>query len=64
MGEIGLTGEIRACTGLGRRLTEAARLGFTTAIIPAQGSEDLPPIEGMTVFTVSDLSTAIRVGLP
>lgn len=64
MGEIGLTGELRACTGLGRRLQEAARLGFETAIVPAQGSQDLPRIEGMNVFTVSELSTAIRVALP
>lgn len=64
MGEIGLTGEVRACTGLARRLMEASRLGFTTAIVPAQGSEKLPSIEGMNVFTVSDLFTAIRVALP
>lgn len=64
VGEIGLTGEVRACTGAGRRLQEAARLGFESAIVPAQGSEDLPGIEGMNVFTVSDLSTAIRVALP
>lgn len=64
MGEIGLTGEVRACTGIGRRLTEAARLGFDTAIVPAHGAEDLPAIDGMRVFTVSDLATAIRVALP
>ena len=64
MGEIGLTGEVRALTGLGRRLQEAARLGFLNAIVPAQGSEELPEIEGMNVFTVSDLATAIRVALP
>ena len=64
MGEIGLTGEVRACTGLARRLMEASRLGFTTAIVPAQGSERLPSIDGVNVFTVSDLFTAIRVALP
>ncbi len=64
MGEIGLAGEVRASTGVGRRLQEAARLGFTRAIVPARGSEDLPRIDGMDVFTVSDLATAIRVALP
>ncbi|MST63324.1 DNA repair protein RadA [Schaalia hyovaginalis] len=64
IGEIGLTGEIRASTGVGRRLQEAARLGFTRAIVPAKGSEDLPRIDSLTVLTVSDLATAIRAALP
>ncbi|WP_073982596.1 magnesium chelatase domain-containing protein, partial [Actinomyces bouchesdurhonensis] len=64
VGEISLTGEIRACTGARRRLAEAARLGFSTAIVPAQGSEDLARVDGITVFTVSDLATAIRVAFP
>lgn len=64
IGEIGLTGEIRASTGVGRRLQEAARLGFTRAIVSAKGSEDLPRIDSLTVLTVSDLATAIRAALP
>ena len=64
VGEISLTGEVRACTGTQRRLAEAARLGFASAIVPAQGSEDLAGVEGITVFTVSDLATAIRVAFP
>lgn len=64
MGEIGLTGEVRALTGLGRRLQEAARLGFVNAIVPSQGAEELPAIEGMNVFTVSDIATAMSVALP
>ena len=35
LGELGLTGEIRRIAGLERRLAEAARLGFTAALIPA-----------------------------
>jgi DNA repair protein RadA/Sms len=33
-GEIGLAGEIRPVTGAHRRLAEAARLGFTRAVVP------------------------------
>ncbi|MBM3450378.1 MAG: DNA repair protein RadA [Armatimonadetes bacterium] len=33
-GEIGLTGEIRGVPQLGRRLTEAAKLGFRRAVVP------------------------------
>jgi len=34
-GEVGLAGEIRAATSAQRRLSEAAKLGFTRAIVPA-----------------------------
>ena len=36
IGEIGLLGELRAVTGIERRLREAARLGFTRALRPAR----------------------------
>ncbi len=35
LGEVGLTGEVRAVTGLETRLKEAAALGFTEAVVPA-----------------------------
>ena len=35
IGEVGLAGELRRVPGIDRRLTEAARLGFTEAVIPA-----------------------------
>lgn len=35
IGEVGLAGELRRVPGLERRLAEAARLGFTEAVIPA-----------------------------
>ena len=35
IGEIGLAGELRRVPGIDRRLAEAARLGFTEAVIPA-----------------------------
>ena len=61
VGEISLTGEVRACTGLPRRLQEAARLGFASALVPAQGAEELHAPSGITVYTISDLAAAIRV---
>jgi DNA repair protein RadA/Sms len=37
LGEVGLTGEVRAISGLETRLREAAALGFTQAIVPRSG---------------------------
>jgi DNA repair protein RadA/Sms len=34
IGEVGLAGDLRRVTGMERRLAEAARLGFTAALIP------------------------------
>lgn len=40
VGEVGLLGELRPVAGLERRLREAARLGFTGAIVPAPSRRD------------------------
>ena len=39
VGEVGLAGEVRQVGHLARRLSEAARLGFTQAIVPASAPE-------------------------
>ena len=55
IGELGLGGEVRPVAAVDRRLREAARLGFTTAIVPA-GS---PVVEGIEVVEVRDLKAAL-----
>jgi DNA repair protein RadA/Sms len=62
VGEVGLAGEVRPVTGVGRRLAEAARLGFRHAIVPA-GTRDAAP-DGMVVFEAADLRSALQRGLP
>jgi len=57
IGEVGLAGEIRRVNGVGRRLAEAARLGFTHALVPADsGRVDCD----LSVTVVEDVATAIR----
>jgi len=62
LGEVGLAGEVRRITGAGRRLTEAARLGFNTAIVPWGTDDAVPP--GMSVIPVRDIVTALEVITP
>jgi len=64
-GEIGLTGELRPIHGLGRRLREAARLGFTRAIVPQQQSrrEPLEDVNGIELVRVATLRDAISSAL-
>jgi DNA repair protein RadA/Sms len=59
-GELGLAGEVRAVTGIERRLSEAARLGFTTALVPAYDGR-VP--DTMRTIQVPDIHTALRTML-
>ena len=65
VGEVGLLGELRQVSGLARRLREAARHGFTTAIVPAprRGAASEPMPEGMKVIAVRTLREAISEAL-
>jgi DNA repair protein RadA/Sms len=60
-GEVGLTGEVRQVSQTPRRLAEAARLGFTTAIVPKSSP---PPPAGIEVIRAATVAQAIqRAGL-
>ncbi len=56
LGEVGLAGEIRKITGVNTRLQEAARQGFTKAIVP-HGSD--AKVKGMQIFEISRLDQAL-----
>ena len=58
-GEVGLTGEVRPVAYGEERLREAAKQGFTRALVP---SENTPrkPIDGLTVYGVSRLTDALE----
>lgn len=58
LGEVGLAGEVRKVTGVSRRLAEAERLGFTTALIPPGLA---PAKTTMKIHEVTDLRSAIRM---
>ncbi|WP_201465566.1 DNA repair protein RadA [Janibacter melonis] len=60
LGEVGLSGEVRPAVGVSRRLLEASRLGFTTALVPVGALADSTPPPRMEVVEVSDLSSAIE----
>ncbi|GAA2903010.1 DNA repair protein RadA [Actinoplanes cyaneus] len=62
IGEVGLTGEIRRVSAIGRRLAEAARLGFKVALVPPGSTntgEGVAP-KGMEVIEVGDLRSALQ----
>lgn len=63
VGEVGLAGDIRPVTGVPRRLAEAARIGFTRAIVPTGSLAEGPPPASMTVREVSTIAEAAELAL-
>ncbi|WP_402462210.1 DNA repair protein RadA [Isoptericola aurantiacus] len=59
VGEVGLAGDLRPVTGLERRLTEAARLGFTRAVVPAGTSVTAP--RGLRVAEARHIAEAVEL---
>ncbi|MGP4843787.1 DNA repair protein RadA [Marinobacter sp. 1Y8] len=57
-GEVGLSGEIRPVPSGQERIYEAAKHGFTRALVP-KANAPRKPVEGMKVIAVSKLSEAI-----
>ncbi len=62
MGEVGLAGEVRAVSGLDRRLAEVAHLKFKHVLVPAAGWKGKAP-KGLDVIPVKTLDDAVRTVL-
>ncbi len=60
IGEVGLTGEIRAVSNLSQRLSEVHRLGFNRCIIPKQGTAGIVPPKGLELIRVRNIREAIE----
>jgi DNA repair protein RadA/Sms len=57
-GEVGLAGEVRPAPRGQERLKEAAKLGFSVAVIP-KANAPKKPIEGLTVHAVERIEEAM-----
>ena len=63
IGEVGLTGEVRAINHLSQRLQEVSRLGFKQCVIPRYGSDKVEIPDGLEVFRVRNIREAIEFAL-
>ena len=61
IGEVGLTGELRAVHAINQRLSEVRRLGFTKCLIPAKTSGKLIIPEGLELIQITNIRQAIAV---
>ncbi|MDX2475462.1 MAG: DNA repair protein RadA [Candidatus Krumholzibacteria bacterium] len=64
LGEVGLTGEVRQVADMESRLREAARHGFTRAILGGgKAGQKARPVEGMQMINVSSVEEAMGLSL-
>jgi DNA repair protein RadA/Sms len=59
LGEVGLTGEVRAVSGVEARLRAAAQLGFKSAIVPRGNAEGALPLKVTPVGSVGEALAAL-----
>ena len=59
-GEVGLAGEVRPAPRGQDRLKEAAKLGFSIAVVP-KANAPKKPVEGLTIHAVERVEEAIEL---
>lgn len=59
IGEVGLTGELRAVSQIERRLAEVLKLGFKACVIPQANTKNIKIPEGMRVLPAKNLTEAL-----
>jgi DNA repair protein RadA/Sms len=61
MGEVGLTGEVRAIGRMEVRLKEASKLGFSSCVLPQGNAERLRATEDIKLIGVRSLQEVLDV---
>jgi DNA repair protein RadA/Sms len=64
VGEIGLSGELRAVGQLNARMNEAVKLGFKRILIPRRLRQDEEIPKGLEALRVRSLGEALHVLMP
>ena len=60
LGEIGLTGEVRAIGQADTRIAESRKMGFSRCLLPKSNLNRLPNIEGIEIEGVSTVSEVVE----
>ncbi len=63
VGEVGLTGELRSINGMGQRLSEVRRLGFSKCLVPAKTGTAIQAPTGLELIRVSNIREALNAAL-
>ena len=63
MGEVGLTGELRAISGCQKRIDECVKLGFQRVILPRGNQRGLKENSGIQLLFADNIFTALALAL-
>lgn len=63
LGEIGLTGELRAVTMAEKRVQEACKMGFKTCIVPKANYKEASRVEGINVICAGSVDELLEKAL-
>lgn len=58
-GEVGLAGEVRGVSMAAQRVKEAAKLGFTTCILPKINCDGIDEVEGIKLIGVQNIAEVL-----
>lgn len=61
-GEVGLSGEVRAVSMAENRIKEAAKLGFTKAVVPKTVISKIGKVDGIEVYGAATIGEALNYG--
>jgi len=61
LGEVGLTGEVRAVSHVDTRLREMKKMGFTRCILPASSLKRTAPVPGMEMLGAGSVEEAVEM---
>jgi DNA repair protein RadA/Sms len=59
LGEVGLTGEVRAIGQVDARVAEAAKMGFNRCVVPEGNFKRIRGIDGMKIAGIRSVSEAV-----
>jgi len=60
LGEVGLTGEVRAIGQVDTRLSESRKMGFTRCLVPASNLKRLPGNQGIEILGIKTVSEVVE----
>ncbi len=61
IGEVGLNGELRTVTQLSKRLSEASKMGFKTAVVPKRALKNVTIPKDIKAVGISNLTEAVKI---
>jgi DNA repair protein RadA/Sms len=61
LGEVGLTGEVRAISHVEIRVSEIKKMGFTRCLIPESNLKRMTRIKGIEVIGITDVAGAMEI---